>query len=74
MKKYKQEYLDLAQENKFGIDIFHRLLTEKRIRECSKRGIEVNCWTVNNDKRSKILQQWGVDFITTDKLVLSEKK
>jgi glycerophosphoryl diester phosphodiesterase len=71
LRKYKPEYLDIAQENKFGIDIHHRLLTEERVRECHNRGIEVNCWTVNSEKRSKLLQQWGVDFITTDKLALS---
>jgi glycerophosphoryl diester phosphodiesterase len=71
--KYTQENLKIARENKFGIDIYHRQLTEERIRECHNRGIEVNCWTVNSGKRSKLLQRWGVDFITTDKLVLCEK-
>jgi glycerophosphoryl diester phosphodiesterase len=74
LRKYKPEYLDFAQKNKFGIDIYHRLLTEEIISECHNRGIEVNCWTVNSEKRSKLLQQWGVDYITTDKLALSSAK
>lgn len=69
---YKQEYLDLAQESKFGIDISYRQLTKERIDECHNRDIEVNCWTVNSGRRSKVLQQWGVDYITTDKRILSE--
>ena len=72
--KYRQEDLDFLQENKFGIDIHHRQLTQDRINEYHRRGIEVNCWTVNRKRRAKLLQQWGVDFITTDKMNLSEKK
>jgi glycerophosphoryl diester phosphodiesterase len=70
--QYKQADLTVLRENKFGLDISHRQLTKDRISECHSYGIEVNCWTVNNSKRSKVFQQWGVDFRTTDKLTLSE--
>ena len=66
--KYKNLDLKFLQEFKFGIDIHHRQLTKDRIIECHELGIEVNCWTVNGKKRSKRLQEWGVDFITTDKV------
>lgn len=72
MLMFKQEHLDFVQENQFGIDISHRQLTKDRINECHTRGIEVNCWTVNSSKRAKILQSWGVDYITTDKLLLDK--
>ena len=72
--KYREEDLDFLQENKFDIDISHLQLTKDRIAEFHKRGISVNCWTVNGFRRSKILQQWGVDFITTDKIAISENK
>ena len=71
--KYKQEDLSFLQENKFGIDIYHRQLTKERISEYHNRGIDVNCWTVNNKRRAALLQQWGADFITTDKMTLSGK-
>ena len=71
--RYKQEDLDFLQENRFGIDINHSQLTKERIDEYHNRGIEVNCWTVNNSRRSKMLQEWGIDFITTDKMILCEK-
>jgi len=70
--KYKQEDMDVLQENKFGIDIYHRQLTEERIKEYHSHGIEVNCWTVNRPRRAKALQQWGIDYITTDKPNLSK--
>lgn len=70
--KYKQQELKFLQENKFGLDIYHRQLTEERIRECHDRGIEVNCWTVNSEKRAKLLLKWGIDYITTDKPNLGE--
>jgi glycerophosphoryl diester phosphodiesterase len=72
--KYKQEDLMYLQVNNFDIDISHRQLTKERISEYHSRGIQVNCWTVNRLKRSMLLQQWGVDFITTDKLILSENQ
>ena len=66
--KYKNLDLKFLQEFKFGIDIHHRQLTKDRITECHELGIEVNCWTVNSKRRTKMLQEWGVDFITTDKV------
>ena len=70
--KYKNLDLKFLQEYKFGIDIHHLQLTKERITECHELGIDVNCWTVNSIRRSKLLQQWGVDFITTDKIIISE--
>ena len=72
--KYREEDLDFLQENKFDIDISHLQLTKERIAEFHKRGIFVNCWTVNGSRRSKNLQQWGVDFITTDKIAISDNE
>ena len=71
--RYKQVDLDFLQENRFGIDINHSQLTKERLDEYHNRGIEVNCWTVNNSRRSKMLQEWGIDFITTDKMILCIK-
>lgn len=64
--RYNQEDLKYLQEFNFGIDIFHRQLTKDRIDEYHELDIEVNCWTVNSKRRAKLLQQWGVDYITTD--------
>jgi len=70
--KYKQDELKYLQEFVFGIDIYHRQLTKDRIDECHELGIEVNCWTVNSKRRAKILDQWGIDFITTNKVAFAE--
>jgi len=70
--KYKNLDLKFLQEFKFGIDIHHRQLTKDRIDECHELGIEVNCWTVNNKRRAKLLQEWGANYITTDKPVLCD--
>ena len=66
--KYSKLDLKFLQEFKFGIDIYHRQLNKNRIAECHELGIEVNCWTVNSKRRTKMLQEWSVDFITTDKV------
>ena len=70
--RYKNVDLKFLQEYRFGLDIQHRQLTKDRISKCHELGIEVNCWTVNKSWRSKLLQQWGVDYITTDKLAIGE--
>ena len=71
-RKYKQEDLMFLQENNFAIDIYHRQLTKARVSEYHERGIKVNCWTINNGRRTKVLQEWGVDYITTDKLLIEK--
>lgn len=70
--KYKQEELKYLQEHNFGIDIFHRQLKKERIDECHELDIEVNCWTVNSKRRARLLNQWGIDYITTDNHKLFE--
>lgn len=49
-----------------GLDINHRHLTGKLIRETKRRGLSVWAWTVNDPKRAAQLANMGVDAITTD--------
>jgi len=63
--------LEFLKEYRFGLDISHWQLTKDRVVKCHEHGIDVNCWTVNSCRRAGSLQQWGVDYITTDKRNLS---
>ena len=51
-----------------GIDINHKYLSESMIRKCHEKNLEVNCWTVNDKKMASKYADWGVDYITSDKI------
>ncbi len=53
-------------EYNFGLDVYFEYLTEEKVRKCKEKGIEVNCWTVNDLPTAKKLISWGVDYITTN--------
>lgn len=58
--------LDKLAEHKLDLDIYYMGLTEERVRACHSRGIEVNCWTVDNPEDATRLIGWGVDYITSN--------
>ncbi|MDR2345239.1 MAG: hypothetical protein LBE18_04165 [Planctomycetaceae bacterium] len=49
------------------LDLGHTMLSQKLIKKLKESGIHVWCWTVNDPKRMKILLDWGVESITTDR-------
>lgn len=60
---------DLPRLRGLGLDvaIFHRALTRDRVRAYQDEGIAVDCWTVDSARRARRLQEWGADYITTNK-------
>ncbi len=54
---------------KVGADALHpadRMVTAQLALACTKAGIELNVWTVNNPARARMLQSWGVTGIFSD--------
>lgn len=49
-----------------GIDFHHMTLNRARVRKAHRLGLEVNCWTVNDEKTARRMINIGVDQITTD--------
>lgn len=53
-----------------GIDYSYKVLMNKKktkyIKQCHKRGLKVNIWTVNTEEDIRWAIENGVDFITTD--------
>jgi len=49
-----------------GLDIDYHQLTPEHINACHAKGVEVNCWTVNNPSDGERLCSWGVDYITSN--------
>lgn len=69
-KKYKGNYhlamLDVLVDYGMDIDVDYRPIDKKFVKECKKRGIKINLWTVNDPDRAKELIKWGVNYITSD--------
>ncbi|MDR0392513.1 MAG: hypothetical protein LBH59_11435 [Planctomycetaceae bacterium] len=49
------------------LDLNHNILSEKLVAILRESGIHVWCWTVNDTERMKVLLDWGVESITTDR-------
>lgn len=59
-------------EHKIDVDLIHGALTKEDVKMLHDNGLKVNCWTVNSPERAAELTEWGVDYITTDKLPNNE--
>jgi glycerophosphoryl diester phosphodiesterase len=46
----------------------HKHLTAERVAEIHAAGLRVLAYTVNDRARAKLLAQWGVDMICTDRI------
>ncbi len=50
-----------------GVNLRHKIITEKMVGKFNKAGKEVWCWTVNDPADAKKMIQFGVKGITTDR-------
>ncbi len=53
-----------------SLHIYHRELTEERVRQLKAAGLRVLVYTVNKPERAARLLHWGVDAICTDRIDL----
>ena len=58
--------MDVCENNSLEIDADYTSLNEENVAELKRRGIKLNCWTVNDREYAEKLVSWGVDFITTN--------
>ncbi|MDR2643986.1 MAG: hypothetical protein LBC74_14495 [Planctomycetaceae bacterium] len=49
------------------LDLNHNIISPKLIKRLKEAGVHVWCWTVNDTERMKVLLDWGVESITTDR-------
>jgi len=57
---------DMLSARKMGLDIHFSQLSAERIAACHEKGVEVNCWTVDDPHDAERLIEWGVDQITSN--------
>lgn len=58
--------LEELAENRLGLDIWYKVLTQADVEAVHARGLEVNCWTVDDPEAARALIGWGVDQITSN--------
>jgi glycerophosphoryl diester phosphodiesterase len=63
---WNDDYPQMLAERRMDLDIAWTALTEERVKACHDRGIEVNCWTVDDPEKAAMLISWGVDYITSN--------
>lgn len=61
-----EDELNRLVADKLDADVYFNCLTEENIAEMHRRGIKVNCWTVDDKALAEKLADWGVDFITSN--------
>ena len=64
--KWDDNLPSMLAERKMDLDIHFSQLTKERIDACHKAGVLVNCWTVDTVADAEMLQEYGVDFITSN--------
>lgn len=60
------EIVEKLVADRMDVDIAYTGLTEADVEMLHKKGLRVNCWTVNDPEIAKQLVGWGVDYITTN--------
>ncbi|MBE7043578.1 MAG: hypothetical protein E7399_08865 [Ruminococcaceae bacterium] len=65
----EEEYsIEQLVQHQIDLDIYHKSVTKKMVKEIHKNGLLINCWTCNHIKDAERMVACGVDFITTNVL------
>ena len=60
------ELIEKLVSRKMDLDVYYKALTKELVDVLHSKGIEINCWTVDNKKDAIELVSWGVDHITSN--------
>lgn len=72
---FTKENIDYVAENfapSSGIDPAYGQITKELVDYAHSKGVEVNCWTCDDDTEKERLMECGVDYITTNSLINSK--
>ncbi|MCR5506133.1 MAG: hypothetical protein K6F07_03975 [Bacilli bacterium] len=56
-----------AYRYRFGLDIETTMLTKEMIERFHKKNLKVNAWCVDDEETLRKFEEWGIDYITTNK-------
>ena len=65
-KKLDEDTVARLVADRIDLDVRAKVLTKAWVKELHRKGIKINCWTVDDPKTAEKLSAWGVDFITTN--------
>ena len=71
---FTKENIDYVVDNfspNCGIDPEYSQVTKELVEYAHSRGVKVNCWTCDDEADKERLISYGVDYITTNKLINS---
>lgn len=71
---FTRENIDYVANNfspNCGIDPIYSQVTKELVEYAHSKGVEVNCWTCDDEIDKERLMSYGVDYITTNKLINS---
>lgn len=60
------ELFGYARKFKMDLDVKDEVLTEEILNKFHKKGLKVNCWTVDDENMLRKLEAMGVDYITSN--------
>ncbi len=64
--KCDDELIERLTQHKIDLDIDKKSVTPELIQKLHERGLEINCWTVDDKEEAERLVSWGVDYITSN--------
>ena len=64
--KCGEEEIAFMEEHSFGADLLYKVITKELVETLHKKGIKVNCWTVDDLEIAARMRDCGVDFITSN--------
>ena len=59
-------HIDAMAENRLDLDVHYLAMSKGLLDKLHARGIQVNCWTVDDPEVAERLAAWGVDYITSN--------
>ncbi|NLN49360.1 MAG: hypothetical protein GX154_09825 [Clostridiales bacterium] len=66
----KRKDISSALKKNYNLGASYKRLTKLNVKRAKKKNLIVNVWTVNDTKIAKKYINMGVDFITTDKILI----
>lgn len=64
--EFNDEIIERLVADKMDVDVNYKALTKEILDLLHKKGIIVNCWTVDDKEKAEELCKWGIDYITSN--------
>lgn len=59
-------HIEAMAANGLDLDVYYKFMSKELLDTLHAKGIQVNCWTVDDPAEAEKLAAWGVDYITSN--------